>query len=833
MIEGVVVIVILMSSGVIGVNVPDDFCTKVYLEGLNELTSSLPLWGVYEHQNFTYDNFPVFRRQLADDIYIYRNKEKKTLLFQNENRTIWFFLGAVTTAFTEWPPQNVISYQKQYPFDSIIQKWYYYDPVKKGNYVIDSSRIRLRCLEDGVDECSAGKYEFSETLTHVSNQDGKLSYINIKGTHYYEQIPGVYYNQRPVYQRKGDISTPWYMSYVKGFWQVSDDYSSSLSYIAVKDGAMRPEFIAAKWSVVNGRGSFTTHDSLKLNCKGFESDKACEEYNPCVNSGRCRQLSSTEIACKCPSKYIGDTCEVVLPKCPTPHNKPNSQWSLTSRDITLNFCNSNFYPPFYFSICEPSSGNSSVGVWKTSVNCTSARVRTTQRPWYSTRQTWQTTQQPWYHGYPSSTRRTWRYNDQGMKRYNSGNTDDIAWLFPTVLTLSLILQLLVPIIVYIIMYIIYNKSSKETESTNTEHICLTSGNVCDTNASQNNLVDSDSQKHNVRLISCGRYISLVLFISFWIWFLYLCACMPTKCARYGELPSTLVIMAITIVPLAYLYIILESCCSNEKEYIANLADAGTVSTIVSNLRSTQPYILMRAVCYHYEIRTRTVSYTDANGNMQTRLETYTERVVTHYDTEFFNFNYWKDQSDDVIKDVERYRVTKIKMYQTIMFGDMDTENACYEQYELFKDKNSNFDIYMDTFLDKEVPGYKKRMAAFIDPNTKPWWMGLPMYWLSSVLCFTWPYRWLFRWATGSTHFNLTKTVYMTQPLDELEEVHNVVETETNCVAIVDSYRPDNITPLTEPIQRNSDSDSDSEPDMQAPQNIGKQTDKVDIAVTIV
>ena len=51
------------------------------------------------------------------------------------------------------------------------------------------------------------------------------------------------------------------------------------------------------------------------------------------------------------------------------------------------------------------------------------------------------------------------------------------------------------------------------------------------------------------------------------------------------------------------------------------------------LRRAQPVIMWFVECYHYETRTRTVYYTDANGNQTSRLETYQEMVVTHSESE--------------------------------------------------------------------------------------------------------------------------------------------------------------------------------------------------------
>ena len=54
-----------------------------------------------------------------------------------------------------------------------------------------------------------------------------------------------------------------------------------------------------------------------------------------------------------------------------------------------------------------------------------------------------------------------------------------------------------------------------------------------------------------------------------------------------------------------------------------------LSTLFQDLRKAQPGVLWMVTCYHYETRTRTVYYTDSNGNRKSRIETYQEKVVTY------------------------------------------------------------------------------------------------------------------------------------------------------------------------------------------------------------
>ncbi|MEO0686480.1 MAG: hypothetical protein AAFY76_15935, partial [Cyanobacteria bacterium J06649_11] len=109
--------------------------------------------------------------------------------------------------------------------------------------------------------------------------------------------------------------------------------------------------------------------------------------------------------------------------------------------------------------------------------------------------------------------------------------------------------------------------------------------------------------------------------------------------------GTILVAAYIFVGLGYLYVLIESCFSSVMGYLKMSFDSANAEQYVRSLLAKKPSVVTTAVCYHYETRYRTVTYTDANGNTQTRTETYQERVNTWTGAHVFVFDYWRDNSD--------------------------------------------------------------------------------------------------------------------------------------------------------------------------------------------
>jgi hypothetical protein len=160
-----------------------------------------------------------------------------------------------------------------------------------------------------------------------------------------------------------------------------------------------------------------------------------------------------------------------------------------------------------------------------------------------------------------------------------------------------------------------------------------------------------------------------------------------------------------------------------------------------------------------------VTSTDSEGRTETRQETYDEKVVTANISESFTFRFWRDHSQAALVNIHKKKITKIKLELQVLFGDVETARDFDERYSAFKEANKHRDTYVDFSVSRTVPGFEKRLAAYVDASAKAWWINSPCFWLSTVLWFGWIYRLVFNYSTAKTTYDVIKLIYVNQPID--------------------------------------------------------------------
>lgn len=62
------------------------------------------------------------------------------------------------------------------------------------------------------------------------------------------------------------------------------------------------------------------------------------------------------------------------------------------------------------------------------------------------------------------------------------------------------------------------------------------------------------------------------------------------------------------------------CCSESSRYLRNKKDKDSTKQQIKDVRNKKPHVQFHAECYHFETRTRVVTYTE-NNQTKTRVET--------------------------------------------------------------------------------------------------------------------------------------------------------------------------------------------------------------------
>ena len=278
-----------------------------------------------------------------------------------------------------------------------------------------------------------------------------------------------------------------------------------------------------------------------------------------------------------------------------------------------------------------------------------------------------------------------------------------------------------------------------------------------------------------------RLISIHMYVSFYLWVIYLVGCEMTHCTTYGRgrVFYILKILAMVMLGVSAVIVLIESFYSDELHYLKNIMEDETALEYIQRMREVPPKIYTAIECFHYEQRTRTVHYRDAKGNRKTRTETYDVKVVTHLGSEEFRFGSWVDVSKRDMPALRGVALVRFKLFPEIPCGDQETEDDCKRHKEELCESHRGLDEYSYPWMSGEIPGLKwgERISAYVDLRVKPFWIRPLFYWIATLLQMTWPYRWLFRAKTAKIDLFLTKKVYksttrprevlLMEPIDDL------------------------------------------------------------------
>lgn len=259
-------------------------------------------------------------------------------------------------------------------------------------------------------------------------------------------------------------------------------------------------------------------------------------------------------------------------------------------------------------------------------------------------------------------------------------------------------------------------------------------------------------------------MSITSYIFIFIWAAYVVVSFLVHPTHSAEVVQFLGYTGIGLIVVHYIIVQIESGLCVERKYIESLSSVISAVEHINRMKVVGPVVTFRAECYHYETRTRTVTSTDSNGRTVSSLETYQVKVVTANIVEPFIFQFWQDQSDAALVGVHRNKITKIKMEQQVLFGDVETANDFDERYSRFKQENNHRDIFVNFSVSRTVPGFKNRMATFVDADAKAWWINSACFWISSLLLFGWIYRLAFKYSTVKITYAVIKSIYVNRPV---------------------------------------------------------------------
>ena len=774
-------------------------CSRIFFQNINEETMPYKIIeGVFIKENYNYNSFPVYRRENDNLLFYYHiGKGGQKYLIFGLNLQDYFGVAAIVSSSSDpisW--LNYGSLDKSDVFGGVVIKWQYYNKRDTTNYYVtvssSSPKIKAVCVDEDFRECNSDRLYLNENFT-----DGSGNVVNDPTRDYFFRKQGVFRNLRPLYEHS---TQRWYLQYMDGYWIVTGRYTPSSSndnvYMRIKDFALRPEYISNTWSVhYNG---WRDMPKLKVLCRGVTSMSNTCPSKPCDSKATCVYTSDNETLCLCPSGYTGVTCSTNK-ECPTPYPLSGTELNFAypgkrPGDLGMSFC-SGSYPSVRFSVCADSSYRS---YWSRQGRaCREGQTVQTTTP----------TRTPWYPR-TFATQNPWKPHTPRAKPINF---DDNPVIVPVVLTSAALVQLLLPFILFFCA--MCRKSCKEgkEEQDDQRRVQEVGGELerrleqvaragsqeeLDRGVQDYQQTVQEYQRENeekelsrkrglYRNASLWRLISMHLFFSFYLWLIYLVGCEISQCTQYGRIFNYLKTFSIVMLCISPVYIFIESIFSHELDYLRNIMQDDTAWGYIQKMHEVPPRISMVVECYHFETRTRVVYYTDANGNSQSRTETYTERVVTFVDHDEFSFGSWVDVSKREMPALSMVSLTRVRIDPCILFGDQETADDYERQAAAMIERNRHRDACTDFSASREIPGLKKRISAYVDLRVKPWWIRPLYFWIATLLQMTWPYRWLFRAKTGKSYYALKKKMYKsTTPPREVDLMDPIA-------VLVNASAPDN------------------------------------------
>ena len=410
-----------------------NLCSRIFFQDINEETMPYKIIeGVYTKENYSHNNFPVYRRENGDLLFYYNTSTEvqKSLIF---GLNLSDYFGVAADVYSTVDPVSWLtsrSLDRSDVFGGLISYWQFWNMRDKRNgYVTVSSSspmIKAVCVDEDFRECNSDRLYLNDNFT-----DGRGNVVNDLTRDYFFRKQGVFRNLRPVYQHSRQT---WYLQYTAdGFWVVTERYSPSNSndnvLMKTKDFALRPEYISKTWSVhYNG---WRYMPKLRVLCRGVNSMSNTCLSKPCNSKATCIYTSGNETLCLCPFGYTGVTCSTNK-QCPTPY--PLSGTELVfyhSRkrpgDLGFSFC-SGSYPSVRFAVCVESKYSVNPYWSRQGSACHIGNTGGTSSP-----------RTPW------NPRTPWKSPTPRARRVNF---DDNPVITPVVLTSAVILELLLPFITY-------------------------------------------------------------------------------------------------------------------------------------------------------------------------------------------------------------------------------------------------------------------------------------------------------------------------------------------------------------------------------------------------
>eukprot|EP00928_Gymnodinium_smaydae_P029612 TRINITY_DN22254_c0_g1_i2.p1 TRINITY_DN22254_c0_g1~~TRINITY_DN22254_c0_g1_i2.p1 ORF type:complete len:675 (-),score=63.16 TRINITY_DN22254_c0_g1_i2:268-2292(-) len=253
-------------------------------------------------------------------------------------------------------------------------------------------------------------------------------------------------------------------------------------------------------------------------------------------------------------------------------------------------------------------------------------------------------------------------------------------------------------------------------------------------------------KEAIKQHGCSYFVSLVLQMAVP---LLLILQVIEMSAGVSESDYKLQVAAV----LYCLYLVQAFCCTRFSSAVGNrITGLDAVCNRLELPKTENPTYRWHIQCYHYETRTRQESYTDSNGNRQTRTVTETHRVNT-----------WSSSRTGTIPSIDATPVfvpnTRALVTEIDTSLDLDFSQSNYLQCYRHWCLANRFDIHADESRTEDLPSRKPGFLAEWVNGARPCWMRRLTYVFSTLLMCSMCFRLVVQSRVGLQNFTYKKRCF--------------------------------------------------------------------------
>ena len=201
--------------------------------------------------------------------------------------------------------------------------------------------------------------------------------------------------------------------------------------------------------------------------------------------------------------------------------------------------------------------------------------------------------------------------------------------------------------------------------------------------------------------TCGQIWSWIIMIHLWITiFLYM--------ADKRSINKNSDIYSLIFLGIVYIAYVITALSSATYTYLRNNHMAESIHEYMKNMFYTPPNITWRIECYHFEKRV-TETKTEYGTN-NTKEESV--KVVSHTETQSFNYYSWKDISGLFVLDSHKIFLSqkyyiKLELEQCIEFADDITKAEYQRQKDDFYERNRWRDTHVSLTENRQIAGFNQ------------------------------------------------------------------------------------------------------------------------------